>query len=229
MALDRRRLGSGIVEPEPTLRTFRRVLGPQCRMSAPEGYQKEVAMRALPFILVASLLVPLVSQAEVKPEIRPFVGAFVPTGDQRNVLNDAVLTGGQVAVEAANVLHLVGTFAFAGPNFDHKFAGQGHMHVYQSDVGAELFRNVAMNNRWKFRPFVGAGLGVRTYDPTSSASAKNYPAGYGALGAEFQLRRIAVRCETRDYLTRFKGVTGSESASTRNELMLSAGLAYHLR
>ena len=30
-------------------------------------------------------------------EIRPFVGAYIPTGDQRDALKDAVLVGGQLS------------------------------------------------------------------------------------------------------------------------------------
>ena len=91
------------------------------------------------------------------------------------------------------MLHVVGTFAFSGPDFKNQVPTGGHMHVFQTDVGGELFRDMALNGDWKFRPFVGAGLGVRTYDPTEALSTKSYPAGYGAVGTEFQLNRVAVR------------------------------------
>jgi len=186
-------------------------------------------MRAILLVLAVSLSMPMVTQAQVKPEIRPFVGAFIPTGNQRDVLDDALFTGAQLAVEVADVLHLVGTFAFAGPDFKKELTGGGHMHIYQSDVGAELFRVVTLKNDRSVRPFLGAGLGVRTYDPTATWESRSYPAGYGTVGAELQFNRVAVRFEARDYLTRFKGVAGNEEASTRNELALSVGLAYHLR
>ena len=188
-------------------------------------------MRAVLLLLVAALLcVPTVTRAQTIPEIRPFVGAYVPTGDQRNDFKDAVLVGTQVAVEASDRFHVVGTFAFTGPDFNQPTQTSGHMHVYQMDIGGELFRNVDFsNNDWKFRPFLGIGAGVRRYDPTETGDSKNYPAGYGALGAEFQLNQFALRFETRDYLTQFKGVTGSEPTSTRNEVVFSAGLALHLR
>lgn len=187
-------------------------------------------MRALPFILAVLLSAPMVTQAQVTPELRPFVGAFIPTGDQRDVLDDAVLIGAQLAVEAADVLHVVGTFGFAGPNFAGGITNREHMHIYQYDVGAELFRDVAMKREWKFRPFLGAGLGGRTYDPTFTGGSRSDPAGYGALGAELQLDRVAVRFEARDYLSRSKGIVGNnEDVSTRNDLVLSVGFAYHLR
>ena len=92
-----------------------------------------------------------------------------------------------------------------------------------------MFKDVGLNNRWRFRPFLGLGGGIRTYDLTGTMWSKTYPSGYRALGSEWQVSRIALRLEARDYLTRFKGLSGNESVSTRNEITISAGLAYHLR
>ena len=186
-------------------------------------------MRSVLLVGMAALLsLPTVTRAQVIPEVRPFVGAFVPTGNQRDVFKDALLVGTQVAVEAADRLHVVGTFAFAGPNYNQAGAG-GHMHIYQVDVGGEFFRNVDLNANWKLRPFLGAGAGVRRYDPTAIGGTKDYATGFGAVGAELQMSRAALRVEARDYLTRFKGLAGTEAASNRNEVALTAGLAYHLR
>lgn len=186
-------------------------------------------MRTVLLVIAALVSVPMVAQAQAIPEVRPFVGAFIPTGDHADVFDVALLGGAQVAVEAADMLHVVGTVAFSGPKFDKAVAANGHMHIFQVDVGGELFQNVEFNDAWFFRPFVGLGAGVRRYDPTSVGDSKNYPAGYGAIGAEFQLNRIAIRFEARDYLTRFKGLTGNDPASTRNEVALTAGMAFHLR
>src|SRR5580765_2129454 len=187
-------------------------------------------MRAVLLLVVAALVsLPTVTRAQNVPEIRPFVGAYVPTGEQRNDFKDALLVGTQVAVETGDRLHVVGTFAFTGPDFNNPTQNSGHMHIYQMDIGGELFRNVDFNSDWKFRPFLGLGAGVRRYDPTETGDSKNYPAGYGSLGAEFQLNSLALRFEARDYLTSFKGVTGNGATSTRNEVALSAGLAFHLR
>jgi len=186
-------------------------------------------MRALFAVLALLLVSPMVARAQIRPEFRPFVGALIPTGNQRDVLQDAVLTGVQAGVEAGNRMHIIGTFAFAGPNFDKQIPMAGHMHVYQSDVGAELFADRPLDNGWRLRPFLGLGGGVRTYDLTDVKGSKSYAAGYGAVGSEFQLARIAFRLEARDYLTRFRGPTGNGDATTRNEVAISAGLAYHLR
>ena len=186
-------------------------------------------MRAVVLIVAALLLlVPRVTVAQTTPEIRPFVGALIPTGDQRNVINDAALFGGQLALETNGFLHLVGTFAFAGPNFDQQVSTGGHVHIYQYDLGGEMFKDMELSSAWKLRPFFGLGAGLRTYDLTNGGT-ENYPAGFGALGTEFQTSNIALRLEARDYLTQFKGLSGNDAASTRNEVALSAALAFHLR
>lgn len=186
-------------------------------------------MRTLLIALALLLSLPIEARAQYKPEIRPFAGVLVPTGDQRDLLKDAFLAGGQLGVELADRFHVVGTFGFAGPDFDQSVASSGHVHIYQADIGGELFKDMPLDNGWSIRPFLGLGGGVRTYDPTDAGSSKSYPAGYGALGSEFQVSRVAMRLEARDYLTRFKGLSGNGDVSTRNDVAISLGLAYHLR
>ena len=186
-------------------------------------------MRALLIAFALLLSLPVEARAQAKPEIRPFAGVLVPTGDQRDLLKDSFLAGGQLAVELENRFHVLGTFGFAGPEFDQSVTSGGHMHIYQADLGGELFKDMPLDNGWSIRPFLGLGGGVRTYDPTDAHGSKSYPAGYGALGSEFQMSSVAMRLEVRDYLTQFKGLTGNDAASTRNEVTISLGLAYHLR
>ncbi len=119
--------------------------------------------------------------------------------------------------------------AFSDPKFKAQVPGTNHAHMYQSDIGGELFQNITLDNDWVIRPFVGLGGGIRTIDPSGTPKAKNYASGYGAIGTEIQLDRFAFRLETRDYLVNFKGITGDEKSSTRNEIAISAGLAFHLR
>jgi len=178
---------------------------------------------------VLALQAPIV-QAQVTPEVRPFAGAYIPTGDQADVLKSSFLVGIQAAVEVNEALHLLGTFGYATPRPDRPAIGND-VHIYQYDVGAELFRIIPFSDdRWSFRPFAGAGLGARTHDfkDRSDTDAQTYFAGYGALGAEIQHRRVALRIEARDYVTRFKGLLGNEAAVARNDVMLGAGVAFHV-
>ena len=186
-------------------------------------------MRRKVFVLAAALMLAATQvHAEVRPEFRPFVGAYVPTGDQADALKSAVVIGGQVGVELAEVFHVVGTLAYATPQAK-VLTGDGDVHVYQYDVGVEMFRAVPVATHWTFRPFLGAGAGARTHDfyHRRDVDAQTYVAGYGALGAELQHEGIALRLEARDYVTRFKGLFGTEDAEARNDIMVNMGLALH--
>lgn len=186
-------------------------------------------MRASILVLAALVAVQIAAQAQINAEVRPHIGVYLPLGDQRDIFKSSVMTGAQLAVQACDVTHFVGTFAFAGPSFRAKLAQPGHAHVYQGDLGVEVGRDMAMSNGWSFRPFLGAGAGVRAYDYTNAEPTKRYATAFGAGGAEFRRDRIALRVEARDYLTRFKGIRSTENPSTRNELALSAGIVLHAR
>ena len=191
-------------------------------------------MRATLVMLVAALLlVVTTARAQYVPEVRPFLGAYVPTGSQRDELKNAVLVGGQLAIEVRRTVHLVGTLAYATPRPARNEIGSD-VHMFQYDVGAEVFRVMPLsdvNAHWTFRPFVGAGLGARTHDfyDRKDLDAKPVWAGYGALGVEVQHETLALRFEARDYLTGFKGLLGDRAATARNDMMLAAGLVLHLR
>ena len=168
--------------------------------------------------------------AERQPEFRLFTAAYVPTGEQSDVLKSALLVGGQAGLELATKLHLVGTFAYARPS-PERLTIADKVNFYQYDVGLEMFRAYTasrQDDHWTFRPFLGVGAGGRTYDLKDvDAKATTNLAGYGAVGAEMQHLNIAMRLEARDYVSRFKGLTGNDKASTRNDLVLGGGLAFH--
>ncbi len=159
-------------------------------------------------------------------EIRPYVGAYVPTGDQRDLLKDAVLVGAQASWRATRHLALTGTFGWA-PSKDRVTAGDQTLDLYQYDLGAEARAASWYNGRsWDFTPFVGLGVGGRTYDyrDLDDVDAKSNVAGYGALGGEVGFGRAGLRLEARDYVSRFEPLTGGGDAKTRNDVTLAAGL-----
>ena len=61
-------------------------------------------------------------------ELRPYVGAFSPTGDQRQVLKDAVLVGGQASWHFVPALALTGTFGWT-PSKDKITTGKQTLDV----------------------------------------------------------------------------------------------------
>jgi hypothetical protein len=126
-------------------------------------------------VVIAVFLITLAGSkawADVAPEFRLFAGAYVPTGKQADVLKSSMLVGVQSAVELTSGVHLLGTFAYATPRPDRPTMGND-VHLYQYDVGAELFHIYSASSEsehWTFRPFIGAGLGGRTYDVKKVAS-----------------------------------------------------------
>lgn len=160
-------------------------------------------------------------------ELRPFVGAFIPTGDQRDLLKDAVLVGGQASWRLVPALALTGTFAWS-PSKDRITAGNQTLDIYQYDLGAELRTPSAYDaGIVDFTPFVGLGLGGRTYSYRNlDVGSKTNFDGYGAIGGDIGFGPIALRIEGRDYVSQFKPLTGTGSTKTRNDIGLAAGIAY---
>jgi hypothetical protein len=174
-------------------------------------------------------------------ELRPVVGAFVPTGDQRDLLDDAVLVGGQLAYAVRPNLAVVGTFGWA-PSKDRTTAlaggGAGLLRtgraeavdLFQYDVGVEArLPRAFAGGTWTAVPFAGLGGGGRTfrYRDVDGADAQTNVAGYGALGVELApaAGRLGVRLEARDYVSAFRGLRGERSERTaRNDLALSGGV-----
>ena len=162
-------------------------------------------------------------------EIRPFAGVFVPTGSQRDVLDDAGFTGLQLGFEVHPNVTLVGSFGWA-PSEDVTRSSANKVDIYQYDVGAELGTTRQLGSVWSIRPFVGLGAGARTYSYRDlELDTQTNFAGYGALGTEFRVGRMAIRIEGRDYVSAFEGLDGLERSSTRNDLSFAAGITYHFR
>jgi hypothetical protein len=164
-----------------------------------------------------------------RPELRPFAGVLIPTGDLRNDFKAATMLGGQAALEMTSNVHLLGSFAWTHGHT--KFAGFSDdlTYIYQYDAGVELNLVRPLGSDWLFRPFTGVGGGARTYDyKANGVGSKTCTSGYGTLGAEFQRRSVAIRLEGRNFLTCFQSPL-SGTKKTRNDIGISLGLAYHLK
>src|SRR6266567_744024 len=64
--------------------------------------------------------------------IRPFVGAYLPTGDQRDFVKDAVVLGAQASWTLNSNFALAGTFGWA-PSKDKVTAGDRTLDQFQYD------------------------------------------------------------------------------------------------
>ena len=157
-------------------------------------------------------------------ELRPYVGAYIPTGDQRDFLQDAVLVGGQASYRLNPNFALTGTLGWS-PSKDQVTPGDQNLDLWQYDLGAELrapswFQSGALD----FTPYFGLGAGARTYNYRDlDVDSKTNFAGYGALGGELGFGKFGFRLEARDYVSQFKPFDGSDS-KTRNDVTIATGL-----
>jgi hypothetical protein len=163
------------------------------------------------------------------PELRPFVGASIPTGDQRDLFKDATVFGLQAAVEIQPTFHLLGTFAWV-PGVTKYTVAEDKVQIFQYDVGAELGFALPLSPTMTFKPFAGLGAGARTFDyKADELATKTGAVGYGAIGSEIQFDRIGLRCEARDNVFSFRSPMKGVDTKTRNDLRMSFGFAYHFR
>ena len=158
-------------------------------------------------------------------EIRPFAGAFIPTGDQRDLLRDAFVVGAQASYRVLPQFAITGTLGWS-PSKDRVTRGGQSLDVVQYDLGVEGRAASWLRGRtWDFTPFAGIGLGARTYSYRDlDVEAKSQFAGFGAVGGELGFGRFGVRLEGRDYVSRFTPLTGRGGSSTRNDITVATGL-----
>lgn len=157
-------------------------------------------------------------------EFRPYAGAYIPTGDQRDLLKDAVLVGAQASYRIIPQLAITGTVGWS-PSKDRITVGDQKLDLYQYDIGAELRApSWFTSGAWDFTPFAGLGVGGRTYDYRDlDVDAKTNVAGFGTIGGELGFGRAGLRLEARDYVSQFKPFSGGDS-KTRNDVTVAAGL-----
>ena len=159
-------------------------------------------------------------------ELRPVVGAFIPTGTMRNEFRDAALVGMQGGFEFSSDIHLLLGGFWSRSSTHPSFVGTDRAEIWQFDAGAEANLIKPMGRDWLFRPVVGGGAGVRTSDYSVGGAHRCF-AGYGSIGAETQRFEGALRLEARDYVTCFESpLTGVKK--TRNDVGLTLGFVYHV-
>lgn len=179
--------------------------------------------------------------------LRPELGAYIPTGQQRDLLASAMMVGAQAQWDFTPRWALTGTYAWT-PTHDRTttapssplFLGdEAPLNVKQWDLGLQAYLADAHSRLedgdWYVRPFVGAGLGDRMYNYTEKhtvidavgRSSATDAAGYGALGADFSVggSPFGLHLELRDDVSRFKGTYAQlANQTTRNDMTLAAGV-----
>lgn len=164
-------------------------------------------------------------------QVRPLVGALVATGDERDVLKNAVLVGGQASYTLNQNFGLVGSFGWS-PNEDKTSAARPKLDLYQYDLGIQgRLSDLTSGGAVSTRPYAVIGGGARTYNlrNVANSSAQTNPLGYGAVGLDLDQTngRIGLRLEARDNVTAFKGLRGElQDRKARNDLQFAAGLTF---
>ena len=169
------------------------------------------------------------AQAPAEPtgawEFRVPSGGLVPTGAQRNALKDAHLSAAQLSYAVRPAFAITATVGWARSR-DLASANDPKLDVFTYDLGAEARAPEWLASRAvTFSPFVGAGAGARSYNHRKlDLDATHNVAGYGAVGGELGMGRVALRLEARDYVSRFRPLVGGGSARTRNDVVALLGL-----
>lgn len=180
-------------------------------------------------VLAVTVTAAPAQETVMRPEIRPFVGMYVPTGTQRDLFDDAAMYGIQAALELRPSFHLLGTFGYV-PGQTKYTTLKNDVQILQYDVGFEFDLVRPLGDTWLFKPFAGLGAGARTYLYDNDAlKNRTCAAGYGALGMEFEINRAAIRLEGRDNVFCFRSALPNIKSKTRNDVGFALGLAYHFR
>ncbi len=155
-------------------------------------------------------------------------GAFIPAGDQRDVLKDAQASAVQLSWLVRPSLAVTGSFGWARSR-DRITVNAPKLDVFTSDLGVEyrapqLFAGHAVT----FSPFAGLGAGARSYNYRKlDVDATHNLAAYGAVGGEIGMGRVGLRVEVRDYTAGFKPLIGTGASETRNDVSIMAGLKFN--
>lgn len=185
----------------------------------------------------ALLLALLVTAAPAAPaqtpqttaEIRAFTGAQISTGVQRDLFTDSPLFGWETALEVTPTVHVVASLDWVPGHTAHSFANTS-VNIFQYTLGLEVGLSRLMPGEWVFKPFLGMGAGARTYAYAAPGiSDKTCNAGYGAVGAEFQVANTALRLQARDNIFCYQAPFAGQASERRYDVGLSLGVAYHIR
>jgi len=155
-------------------------------------------------------------------------GAFVPAGDQRDVLKDAHASAVQLSWLVRPALAVTGSVGWARSR-DRLLANTPKLDVFTSDVGLEYRAPQLFTGHFvTFSPFAGLGAGARSYNYRKlDVDATHNLAGYGAIGGELGIGRVGLRVEVRDYATGFRPLNGTGASATRNDVSIMAGLKFN--
>jgi hypothetical protein len=190
-------------------------------------------MRTTSLIVAATIAATGALSAQSVVSTKPHWEIIVPSGTvlPTGTLKDEIKRGNLSAVQLTYVANpLIGLTATGGwaRSRDLASAETPKLDVFTYDVGAELRApRMFQGKPVTFAPFTGFGAGGRSYTYRSDNRDATHTIGaYSAIGGDVGIRRVHLRLEARDYVTRFKPLDGRGAAAARNDVMLMLGLRY---
>jgi hypothetical protein len=164
-------------------------------------------------LMLATLLISATSAyaqqpQRIRPEIRPFIAAYLPAGALRDDFKSATTLGAQAALEISPFMHVVGTVGWTHGHNKYANFSDDVTYIWQYDVGAEFNLTREWGSSWLLKPFLGAGAGGRTYDYQAvNVGTNTCTAGYSTIGSELQKGVMALRFEARNYITWWRALS----------------------
>lgn len=168
---------------------------------------------------------------ESRVTVHALLGGFIPTGANRRAHSLAPYIGAQMGLRVRPFFALVGGVAVAQTT-DPRLTGETGVSLWQYDVGAELALAIsnASAKRGNPVPFVGAGIGGRSYDYLQNSLGRHDAlAAYLSAGGELRPglpRQAGVRVEGRAYASHAER---GDAGNLRTDMTLTAALTYHFR
>ena len=162
---------------------------------------------------------------ETSVHVAPYVGAFLPTGALRDVLDDAVLTGVTASFDANAHLAIVASFGWAPTAV--KSLANGDVDLFQYDLGLQGHYAFDLGREWLAKPFVGAGIGGRWYRYRDVIGGdETDPVAYVSAGSTFEYRQLALSLTVRDEVSQYKSLGLEDVTEARNDLGLFAAVGW---
>lgn len=177
---------------------------------------------ALAAAVVLTAFTPLAAQQRVGEwQVRVSSGRFVATGAQRATAQDAPVIAAQVSRTVSPNLALIATLGWARSR-DLTTAATPKLDILSADLGLEgRVARWSLGGSTTFTPFVGTGVGARSYD-TRAAGAASAWGGYLAAGGELGIGRVGLRLEVRDYATHHGRVN-----AFRNDVVVMGAIRFN--
>jgi Outer membrane protein beta-barrel domain len=158
-------------------------------------------------------------------QVAPYAGAFIPTGDLRDTLDDAALAGLTLSYEMNRYLSVVGSFGWAPTKV--KTLSDADLDLFQYDLGLQGQYAFDVGYGLHLTPFVGAGIGGRTYRYRDLGLENETDLiGYFSAGGTVEYQKITLSVTGRDNISRYNGLGFEDHNTTRNDVTLFTSVGY---